>query len=97
MANLTALIDQQLALPLSTRDRIRKVFEDVIRSTERHPGYLKVVTAELETVLARPEVSAPRSALSHAQLRRLVEAGIGQGDVRTDHESGVSPVRAATR
>ncbi|WP_067180570.1 TetR/AcrR family transcriptional regulator [Microtetraspora niveoalba] len=83
---LAAFIDQHLALPLPTRERIRRVFEAVVRSTERHPGYLEVVTAELEPDLARPEVSAPRNAMFHAQLRRLVDAGLDQGDVRTDHD-----------
>ncbi len=86
MDDLTALIDDLLARPMPTRARVRALGRGIVHATERHPGYLRVVTAELERDLATPEISGARTERFHAQLLRLVQAGIAQREVRVDYE-----------
>lgn len=84
LATLTGVVDELVAQPLSTADRLRLVFDSVVEATEREPGYLRVVTGELERGASQADVSDPRYDRFHTILRRLITAGLAQGDVRTD-------------
>ncbi|GAA2720147.1 TetR/AcrR family transcriptional regulator [Actinocorallia aurantiaca] len=84
VGNLGALITQALARPAPTRERVLLLFTDLVDAVDRRPGYLAMVTFELERAGSQ-EATAVRSALFHEQLRRIVDAGLRQGDVRTDY------------
>lgn len=88
VGNLGAQITGHLAEALTTEQRIRLLFDDLVAAVDRRPGYLKVVAFELERA-GNQETTAVRSAIFHEQLRRIVDAGLDQGDVRTDFEPGV--------
>ncbi|MEO3782340.1 TetR/AcrR family transcriptional regulator [Actinocorallia sp. B10E7] len=84
VGNLGSLITQLLARPAPTEERILLLFTDLVEAVDRRPGYLAMVAFELERAENR-ETTAVRSALFHEQLRRIIDAGLEQGDVRTDY------------
>lgn len=84
VGNLGAQITEHLAEPLSTEQRIRLLFTDLVEALDRRPGYLQVVASELERASSE-EATAVRKAIFHEQLVRIIDAGVAQGDVRTDH------------
>lgn len=85
LARSTSVVTDGLARPTSTRRRLQELFADLAEATDRHPGYLRVVTVELERDLADAPLSAARTARFQELLLRLLQAGIEAGDVRADH------------
>ena len=80
-------VERQLALPISTLERMRNMFGEFVRQALKRPAYYKTVTAELELDWNTPEVSKVRIDRFHDALTRLVVAGVAQSDVRTDHSA----------
>lgn len=85
VGNLETLVTEQLARPIPTEERIRLLFADLVESLDERPGYLEVVAFELERASSR-ETTAVRTTRFHEQLRRILDAGLELGDVRTDHD-----------
>ncbi|MEV0593515.1 TetR/AcrR family transcriptional regulator [Nonomuraea cavernae] len=85
VGNLGSLITEALAQPASTEERVLLLFTDLVEAVDRRPGYLAMVAYELERADSR-EITAVRSVLFHEQLRRIIDAGLEQGDVRTDYD-----------
>ncbi len=85
ITNFSLSVDRQIALPLSTYERLRNMFGQFVRELVRRPDYFKAVTGELELDWSTPEVSKVRVDRFHDALTRLVEAGIAQTDIRTDY------------
>ncbi|MFA1550252.1 TetR/AcrR family transcriptional regulator [Actinomadura chokoriensis] len=85
VGNLGALITESLARPAPSEERILLLFTDLVRAVRERPGYLAVVTYELERADSQ-ETTAVRNVLFHEQLRRIIDAGLRQGDVRTDFD-----------
>lgn len=85
VGNLAEEVSARLAEPLTTEARVRLLFADLLAALERRPGYLAAVATELERG-SDPDTLRQRRDLFQAQLRRIVDAGLAQGDVRTDCE-----------
>ncbi|MFD4267823.1 TetR/AcrR family transcriptional regulator [Rhodococcus sp. NPDC058481] len=85
MTALSGVIDRILDQDLTTAERIRLVFDDVVQATYRFPGYLRAVTGELERDLASPEVSVERTERFNDEILRILEPGLHRGEVRTDY------------
>ncbi len=80
------VVDSMLRRPVSTHDRVVGVFIDFAQSSLADPpDYMRVVTGEIERLATASEGLGERSHLFTAQVRRLIEPGLEQGDVRTDH------------
>lgn len=88
VGKLDTQIGEYLEAPLSTRQRIELLFGQLRTALEERPGYLEVVAFELERS-SSDESMAARTSLFHQLLRRIIEAGIAQGDVRSDHDVDV--------
>ncbi|WP_232715243.1 TetR/AcrR family transcriptional regulator [Gordonia metallireducens] len=84
MGLFSRVVDSMLRQPLSTYDRVVGVFIDFAQTSEADPDYMRVVTGEIERIYSASE-NPERSHLFTAQVRRLIDAGLEQGDVRTDH------------
>ncbi|SFA82919.1 transcriptional regulator, TetR family [Collimonas sp. OK607] len=87
MARFNLVIDQQLSQDTPTIERLRNIFHAFVLGTIRQPNYLRNVIGELEQDWGTPEISKGRLDALHAALARLIEAGVAQGDVRTDYSS----------
>jgi AcrR family transcriptional regulator len=85
VGRLDSQIGECLEAPGSTRQRISMVFGNLLAALEQRPGYLEVVAFELERS-SSDESLAARTSLFHQLLRRIIEAGVAQGDVRTDYD-----------
>lgn len=84
MGLFSSVVDSMLRQPMSTYDRVVGVFIDFAQTSEADPDYMRVVTGEIERIYSASE-NPERSHLFTAQVRRLIDAGLEQGDVRTDH------------
>lgn len=88
----TGTLDEQITAVLegtpATAERVRLLFGQLVTSAEERPGYLEAVAFELERVSSLESI-ARRTTHFHGQLRRLIDAGIAAGDVRTDHDPAV--------
>lgn len=84
VGDLEAVITELLERPASTEERVLLLFADLAEAVEEQPRYLATMAFELERS-SRQETVAARSVLFRDQLRRLVDAGLRQGDVRTDY------------
>ncbi len=82
MQKLGALIDGLLEREMTTNERIRLVLEDVTDATHRFREYLRA--GELERDPAREQISPERTEQFHDQIRRVLDRGIADGEVRTD-------------
>lgn len=85
MDALAALIDDLLARPLATAERIVAVFDDFARESRRHSEYMRAFTGEIERDLVTPSTSAERTRQFEDQMLRILEPGIERGEVRTDY------------
>lgn len=85
MDDFTDIVDALLAKDLGTADRIAALFTDFIEESASHPGYMRVITGEIERISASPEVLAERSRLFTAQILRVIAAGCSRGEVRDDY------------
>lgn len=85
VGNLDTQIGQDLDVDQSTRERLLSLFERLLAALEERPGYLAVVASELERC-SSDESLAARTSLFHQLLRRIIEAGVAQGDVRPDKD-----------
>ncbi|MHC3003276.1 TetR/AcrR family transcriptional regulator [Gordonia sp. GN26] len=79
------VVDAMLRRPVSTHDRVVGVFIDFAQSSVADPDYMRVVTGEIERLATASEGLGERSHLFTAQVQRLLEPGLEQGDLRTDH------------
>lgn len=80
-----ALVDRLMLTPMSTSDRIMRIFEDFAVQSGKHPRYLRMVTTELERDFATSGAGAAHDKRFHVELLRVVTAGLEVGDVRTDY------------
>jgi len=85
MESFARVVDTVLAQPLSTYDRIVGIFTDFVQESAAHPDYMRTVTGEIERISSTAGVLPERSQLFTSQVRRVIEAGVERGDVRTDH------------
>ncbi|MEO9329034.1 TetR/AcrR family transcriptional regulator [Gordonia aurantiaca] len=85
MGLFAQVVDRMLAQPISTYERVVGVFTDFARSSIDQPEYMRVVTGEIERIYAASESQSELSHLFTVEVRRLIEPGLAQGDVRTDH------------
>ncbi|SFA82686.1 transcriptional regulator, TetR family [Collimonas sp. OK607] len=85
VSNFSVTVDEQLALRLSTGKRIENLFRAFEAGTAKWPDYLKAVTGELEREWNTQATGRYRLERFHAALAPLIEAGIVQGDMRTDY------------
>ena len=85
MQKLGILIDGLLEREMTTHERIRLVFEDITDATHRFREYLRA--GELERDPARDQISPERTEQFHDLIRRLLDRGITDGDVRTDYSA----------
>lgn len=79
------VVDAMLDERLSTYDRVVGVFTDFAQTSAADPDYMRVVTGELERMYAASDSLGENSHLFTTQVRRLIEPGLEQGDLRTDH------------
>lgn len=77
-------VDALLARDLDTESRIVGVFGDFAKGVKEHGEYLRAVTAEFESTFAAPHVSAEHTEMFNTQMIRVLEAGLANGEVRTD-------------
>ncbi len=84
MEHLAELVDRLLADDVTTSERIVRVFADFLRSLHALPGYLVTVTAELERT-TNPELTRYRSQLFSDQVARILDRGVADGEIRSDH------------
>lgn len=84
MASLALLVDELVAAPASTADRLRRLFVDLAATAATAPVYFASLTGELERELSVPTVSAPRTEHLTASMTRLLQPGIDAGEVRVD-------------
>ncbi|MBU6257431.1 MAG: TetR/AcrR family transcriptional regulator [Burkholderiales bacterium] len=88
IAHFAQTVTTQLERPLSTAERLLNVFRAFEEAAELRPQYLRVVTGELERDGQNQSTGRQRIERFHAALRPLIEAGIAQGDVRSDRPPG---------
>jgi AcrR family transcriptional regulator len=86
MSAFTRAVEDQISLPIPTLERLRGLFEHFVREVTGRPAYYRAVMAELELDWSKPEISKIRIDRFHEPLERLVDAGVAQGDVRTDYD-----------
>jgi len=86
MAVFTRAVEEQIAQPIPTRDRLRNLFGHFVREVTGRPAYYRAVMAELELDWSKPEISRIRVERFHQPLARLVDAGVARGDVRADYD-----------
>lgn len=82
---LASKVDKLMGTPMSTTDRIVKLFEDFALQSVKHPRYLRMVTTELERDLAASGAGAAHDKRFHVELLRIVTAGLEAGEVRADY------------
>ncbi|MCR5976579.1 TetR family transcriptional regulator [Gordonia jinghuaiqii] len=85
MGSFSHVVDALLAKPLSTYERVLGMFVDFGQSSAADPEYMRVVTGEIERISSMSGTLGERSHLFTSQVLRLIERGLQQNDVRTDH------------
>lgn len=85
MVVFSAAVEKLLQEPRSTLDRMRRLFADFVTVADDRPAYIRVVTGDLDRDARDPKAGAQRSDMFHHAVVDLVEAGVAQGDVRTDY------------
>lgn len=85
VGNLETQIEGYLTRPLTTPQRLDELFGQLLTALEARPGYLDAVALELERSSSEESMAA-RTSLFHQLIQRLLEAGLAQGDVRTDYD-----------
>ena len=84
LGRLLGLIDEALAVEGATRDRLEHLFRRIgERSRETGPMRRELLTEMVH--LAHEEGTEERARVLHDAFGAIVEAGLGAGDVRTDH------------
>lgn len=85
MDKLPGIIDDLLARDLTTDERIRSLFNDVVEAAVTLEKYFRATTRELDRDLATPAISAARTERFLAAFGRILEAGVDSGEVRRDY------------
>ncbi|MFM1722912.1 TetR/AcrR family transcriptional regulator [Rhodococcus sp. PAM 2766] len=85
MDKLPGIIDGLLARDLTTDERIRSLFNDVVEAAVTLEKYFRATTRELDRDLATPAISAARTERFLVAFGRILEAGVDCGEVRRDY------------
>ncbi|WP_305093016.1 TetR/AcrR family transcriptional regulator [Prescottella sp. R16] len=85
MTKLPGIVDDLLARPITTAERITSLFDDVVEAAVTLEKYFRATTRELDRDLATPTLSAARTERFIVQFQRILEAGIPRGEVRQDY------------
>ncbi|WP_137723026.1 TetR/AcrR family transcriptional regulator [Prescottella subtropica] len=85
MTKLPGIVDDLLARPLTTAQRITSLFDDVVDAAVTLEKYFRATTRELDRDLATPALSAARTERFIVQFQRILEAGLPAGEVRQDY------------
>ena len=85
MGTFSHVVDAMLEKPLSTYERVVGVFVDFARSSVADPDYMRTVTSEIERISSMSGTLGERSHVFTSEVLRLIERGVEQQDVRTDH------------
>lgn len=85
MDKLPGIIDDLLARDLTTDERIRSLFNDVVEAAVTLEKYFRATTRELDRDLATPAISAARTQRFLVAFERILEAGVDSGEVRRDY------------
>lgn len=88
MDKLPGIIDGLLARDLTTDERIRSLFNDVVEAAVTLEKYFRATTRELDRDLATPAISAARTERFLVAFGRILEAGVDCGEVRRDYPLG---------
>lgn len=85
MDKLPGIIDGLLASDLTTAERLRALFDNVVEAAVTLEPYFKATHRELDRDLATPALSAERNERFIVEFERVLEAGIPLGQVRRDY------------
>lgn len=84
MERLRVHVDDLLARDVGTSERVRALFTLFTREKGRHAGFYFSLLAEADRYTQNAAAASQRHRIFHAELLRIIDAGLQRGDVRED-------------